>query len=242
MPDETPPQLSIRESRPTFTAWIGVVLLFCVFGLITLVVMAAMPRGDRYEQKRGEARAERLKTAREEADKSLHEYAWVDKEKGVARVPIQRAMELAIAELAQKQPAPAGAIAPGADQPGLQVTAPGVPAPAPAPGADPEATPKATAVTGPDSMHGAEPAAAAQPPGAPPGTQPGAAATPAASPGAPADQPPVPPAERGPTPTTEAAGSPLPVRGTSPPPEQVPSGEQPPKPEGTPQPQGTPRP
>lgn len=87
------------------------VLLFAVFGLFVWVVVGAMPRGDKYEEKRAAARVEKLKTASEEATASLHSYAWVEKEKGVARIPIERAMELTMTELAQKKPAPAGPIA-----------------------------------------------------------------------------------------------------------------------------------
>src|SRR5205814_7861985 len=65
---------------------------------------------------RAQKRMERLKTLREESQKDLTIYAWVDKNKGVTRVPIARAMELTVAELAQKKPAPAGPIATPAAQ------------------------------------------------------------------------------------------------------------------------------
>jgi len=82
-----------------------------LFGVIVLAVIGPSPRGSDYEQARAEKRMERLKTLREENEKDLTTYAWVDKNKGVARIPINRAMELEIAELAQKKPAPAGPIA-----------------------------------------------------------------------------------------------------------------------------------
>ena len=41
----------------------------------------------------------------------LQEYAWVDKAKGTVQIPIERAMELTIAELNSKKPTPAGPIA-----------------------------------------------------------------------------------------------------------------------------------
>ncbi len=58
------------------------------------------------------ARVDKLKAVREEASAALQGYAWVDKAKGTVRVPIQRAMELTVAELAQKKPVPANPIAP----------------------------------------------------------------------------------------------------------------------------------
>jgi len=54
---------------------------------------------------------EKLKTLHEESQKELTTYAWVDKNKGVARIPIDRAMEVTVADLAEKKPAPAGPIA-----------------------------------------------------------------------------------------------------------------------------------
>jgi len=87
-----------------------------VFGVIVLAVIGPSPRGSDYEQMRAQKRMERLKTLREESQKDLTTYAWVDKNKSVARIPIDRAMELTVAELAQKKPAPAGPIATPAAQ------------------------------------------------------------------------------------------------------------------------------
>lgn len=103
------PKLSFEQPSSVFGTWLGVVLLFAVFTLFVWVVFGAMPRGDQYEEKRAVARMEKLKTVTQEAA-VLHTYGWVDKEKGVARIPIERAMELSVAELAEKKPAPAGPI------------------------------------------------------------------------------------------------------------------------------------
>jgi hypothetical protein len=101
----------IAYSPTPFSTWLGIVCLFVLFGLIVLAVIGPSPRGNDYEQTRAQKRMERLKTLREESQKELTTYAWVDKSKGVARIPIERAMELTVAELAQKRPAPAGPIA-----------------------------------------------------------------------------------------------------------------------------------
>src|ERR1700682_2439035 len=101
----------LAQTRAPFSAWFGVVLLFALFGVMVLAVIGPSPRGDTYEQKRAKAREEKLKAAREEDAKALTTYAWIDKNKGVARIPIERAMELTVTELAQKKPAPAGPIA-----------------------------------------------------------------------------------------------------------------------------------
>src|SRR2546423_12521021 len=94
----------------SFGAWLGIVLLFLVFGIFVLVLVAATPHGDTYEQKRAKVREEKLKTIREAATKDLNSYAWVDKGKGVARIPIDRAVQLTLRDLASKKPASANPI------------------------------------------------------------------------------------------------------------------------------------
>src|SRR5260370_42622022 len=101
----------VAQSRAPFSTWLGVVLLFAFFGVIVLAVVGPAPRGDTYEQKRAKAREEKLKSARDEETKTLTTYSWIDKNKGVARIPITRAMELTVAELDRKKPSPGGPIA-----------------------------------------------------------------------------------------------------------------------------------
>src|ERR1700746_3279565 len=101
----------IAHSRAPLSTWLGIVLLFALFGVIVLAIIGPAPRGSDYEETRAKKRVENLKTLREEADKALTTYGWVDKNKGVARIPVERAMELTVAELAKQKPAPAGPIA-----------------------------------------------------------------------------------------------------------------------------------
>ena len=194
------------------------VLLFAFFGLLALVIVRAAPRGDTYEEKRAKARAEKLEASQKENMAALTTYAWVDKAKGVVRIPIANAMELTAAELAQKKPVAAGLIAAVETSPAPQSPAsPAASTPSPTPTASPVSTaattPKPTSVTGPHSEAHNQPAAAINPPPAPPGSQPGPSATPAASPPSAAAKAPV-----GPTisPTPAAPGTPLPVRGKTP--------------------------
>src|SRR6266550_1592019 len=118
---------SIAYTRAPFSTWLGIVCLFGLFGLIVLAVIGPSPRTSDYEETRAKKRVEKLKTLHEESQKELTTYAWVDKNKGVARIPIDRAMELTVADQAQKKPAPAGPIATPAAQ-----TAPAGASPAPA--------------------------------------------------------------------------------------------------------------
>src|ERR1700747_1914240 len=101
----------IAHSRAPLSTWLGIVLLFALFGVIVLAIIGPTPRSSDYEETRAKKRVENLKTVREEADKTLTTYGWIDKNKGVARIPIERAMELTVAELAKQKPAPAGPIA-----------------------------------------------------------------------------------------------------------------------------------
>lgn len=207
--------LQSYQPQSTFSTWIGVVLLFAFFGLLAMVLLRAAPRGDTYEAKRAKARYEKLEAAQKEAIMALTTYGWVDKTKGVARIPITQAMELTVAELAAKKPAPAKPIAAPEQSPAPATS----PAASPAAGATatpvatPSITPKPSAVTGPDSEAHNQPAAATNPPPAPPGTQPGPAATAAASPPSAPAKAPVSPS---PSASPSAPGSPLPVRGKTP--------------------------
>jgi hypothetical protein len=124
---DTQSALRIAYARAPFSTWLGIVSLFGLFGLIVLAVIGPSPRTSDYEETRAKKRMEKLKTLREESQKELTTYAWVDKNKGVARIPIDRAMEVTVADLAQKKPAPAGPIATPAAQ-----TAPAGASPAPA--------------------------------------------------------------------------------------------------------------
>jgi hypothetical protein len=196
----------VAHSRAPLSTWLGIVLLFALFGVIVLAVIGPAPRGSDYEGARAKKRADVLKTTRDEATKALTTYGWIDKNKGVARVPIERAMELTIAELAQKKPAPAGPIA----------------TPEPRPPAAPPASPqpsgalKPTSVAGPSPESRGQPAAAINPPSAPLGTQPGASALPAGSLPPPAAAQPNPGSSPPATPAASPSGSPAPVPGKTP--------------------------
>jgi len=199
------PQTSERTPI-SFRAWLGIVLLFLFFGIFVLVLVAIAPHGNTYEAKRAEAREKKLNDARNAATQELNSYAWVDKGKGIARIPIDRAMELTLHDLASKKPAPANPIETPAQAPASGAS----PAPAVSPGpATAAGTPKPTSVEGPSSENRNQPAAAGNPPGAIPGTQPGPGATPVASP---SGQPAV-----SPMPEQKPPDTPIPITGKTPP-------------------------
>jgi hypothetical protein len=175
---ETQSTRSIAYSRAPFSTWLGIVCLFVLFGLIVLAVIGPSPRTSDYEETRAKKRMEKLKTLHEETQKELTTYAWVDKNKGVARIPIDRAMELTVADLAQKKPAPAGPIATPASaettagKPAAQAAPPAGASPAPVgspQGAAVSSSPAETAAKAgpPPSSATSRPPAAQQSPPAP---------------------------------------------------------------------------
>jgi hypothetical protein len=210
MADVTSPSTPARPPI-SFGAWLGVVLLFLFFGIFVFVLVAATPHGNNYEQKRAEARAKKVNDARNAATQELNSYAWVDKGKGVARIPIDRAMQLTLRDLASKKPEPANPIATPAE---AAAPAASPAAPAVSPAASPSATPKPKAVEGPESENRNQPAAAGNPPGAISGTQPGPGMTPSASASPPGGQQAVSPS---PMPEQNPPGTPAPAPGKSPP-------------------------
>ena len=176
----------IALGRASWSVWFGIVLLFALFGVIVLAIIGPAPRGSDFEEARAKKRVENLKTVREEAEKALTTYGWTDKNKGVARIPIQRAMELTVAELAKQKPAPAGPIA----TPEAQATA-SAPASAtsPAPATSPkpggaQASPQAVAPAAPQgtAVSGPQPSPAAQASASPAASQAPTSPSPAKSP------------------------------------------------------------
>jgi uncharacterized protein (DUF58 family) len=161
----------VTHARAPWSAWFGIVLLFALFGVIVLAIIGPSPRRSDYEETRAKKRVENLKTLREEADKALTTYGWIDKNKGVARIPIERAMELTVADLAKQKPAPAAPIA--APTPEAQGTAgagaspaPASPVPAGSPqsgGASPAASPAAQAPASPSAAAQSSPPSPASP-------------------------------------------------------------------------------
>ncbi len=207
------------------------VLLFALFAMIAFVVVKASPRGNDYEKKRAKVRAEKLDAARKEYLPAMTTYAWADKAKGVVRIPIEHAMQLTLAQLADSKPAAGGPIVVAAPSAAPQ-TSPGPSAaaspaasaapnatatPAPktsaTPAADISTTPKPKSVEGHDSESRAQPAGAINPAPAPPNTQPGPNASPAASVPAQSAKAPATPS---PAASPAGSGTPLPVRGKTP--------------------------
>jgi hypothetical protein len=214
VPNEEDTLAHPEQPRFLLGPWLWAVCLFVFFGAIVAIAFAAMSRGSSYEEDKARTRLEKLKAAREEWAKAENSYGWVDQNKGVVRIPIERAMTLAMQDLQRKEVTAAGPIATpaaetpqagatgAAQPPNPQVTAPSTGSPTPAP----------ISVEGPKSEIRGQPAAAANPPNAAPGTQPGRNATPAARPNSQSQIPAVTPTN---TPIQHAAGTPIPAAGAT---------------------------
>ena len=221
---------SLREvahSPTPLSTWLGILLLFLVFGGIVLAFVGPSPRQDNYEATRAKKRVDNLNTLRTEDTKALAGYAYVDKAKGSVRIPIERAMELTIAELKDKKPTQGTAIVAVPAAPAAPAAAPSTsPSAAPKNGASPASAspapqsqstsntaatpaPRAKEAEGPKSENRSQPAGAANPPNA----HPGASAVPMPSPASNSARPMVSPSG---TPNQKAPGTPLPVPGTTP--------------------------
>lgn len=90
---------------------------FVLFALFAVLVQWMVSSGDREafdeDAIRAKERYEILKKVQDENAGLTSGYAWADRGKGTVRIPLERAMELAVAELsAQGEPKPAGAIDP----------------------------------------------------------------------------------------------------------------------------------
>lgn len=116
------------QSKPFWRVLAGGLIFLLLFLLAVRLLTRWAPVPDE-DAARAAERAKVYADLQAENAKKLETYAWADKAKGAVQIPIQRAMELAAAELNSKQPVPAGPIA----------------TPAPSPEASPAASPSPAA-------------------------------------------------------------------------------------------------
>jgi hypothetical protein len=77
------------------------------FALITKWMIGGSEARVSLDEKRAGERAEILQKLQAEDSPKLAEYGWVDKEKQLVRIPVERAMELTLAEIGKKPVRPA---------------------------------------------------------------------------------------------------------------------------------------
>jgi hypothetical protein len=109
---------------------LGLVIVLLFLGLIS--VIAWQRRGiPTFDEERRQTRLKNLADLYADNDKVLNHYHWIDRQKGIVGIPIERAKQLIIADLEANRPHPAGLINPPAPAPNNS----------PAPVANPSASP-----------------------------------------------------------------------------------------------------
>jgi len=119
MDDQTPKQQP-KSLWPVFFWSLVALALFLVVNQLLLTVTGPVPEED---AARSAERTEAYVTLQKENEDLLSTYGWVKREKGSVRIPIDRAMEITSAKLAQITPHPA----PSPQEPAEPVTTESVP-------------------------------------------------------------------------------------------------------------------
>jgi hypothetical protein len=121
-----------RQKRGTF-AGLTIVLLFAMLVALLVWQRQGIPT---VEDVRKQERLKILADLNAENQKILTQYRWIDKAKGAVGIPIDRAMDLVLADLKANKPhaagpiatpAPAATPAPNAPQPAASPAAPAAP-------------------------------------------------------------------------------------------------------------------
>lgn len=82
------------------------IFLFLLFGIFVVVWMRTGEKTSDFDQQRAKNRLVKLEQLQHENHEKLSGYAWVNKDKGVVQLPIERAQELVVAQLKAKQVQP----------------------------------------------------------------------------------------------------------------------------------------
>jgi hypothetical protein len=112
-----------RVSLSVIVTGLVMVLLFVGLAIFLVLQRENIPTVD---ERTAQVRLKNLADLNAENQKVLTEYHWIDKSKGVVGVPIDRAMDLVMAQLQANKPHAAGPISPPATAP-----APASPTPSP---------------------------------------------------------------------------------------------------------------
>ncbi|MBV8416873.1 MAG: hypothetical protein JO251_16845 [Verrucomicrobia bacterium] len=111
-----------RTSIPMIVTGLVMILLFVGLAGFLVLQRASIPTVD---EQTAQVRLKNLADLNAENQRILTQYHWVDKSKGVVGIPINRAMDLVLAELQANKPHAAGPVNPPAAPP------PATPAPSP---------------------------------------------------------------------------------------------------------------
>jgi hypothetical protein len=129
-----------HETKKSSGFWFlagGAILIFA-FAIAGKTLFAVNPPAEPDDAARAAERTKAYEELTAENARKLGTFAWVDKAKGQVQIPIELAIEMTVAELAGRTPAPAGPINPPPAE-----AAPAAPATDAAPVTEPAATPAA---------------------------------------------------------------------------------------------------
>src|SRR5258705_13124359 len=106
-----------QSSRFSVSTVVTILVLLLLFAGLVWFVTYQRQSIAASEPGRRELRLKNLNDLNTENQKALTSYRWIDKGKGVVGIPIDRAMELEVADLAANHPHAAGPINPPAPSP-----------------------------------------------------------------------------------------------------------------------------
>jgi hypothetical protein len=91
-----------RKARAGLSAFWGIIG-FSLIGILAIWYRCAATSTESNDDKRAQARLTKLTDLRKNDEKKLNGYGWIDKSKGLVSIPIERAMDLTLVDLKQKQ-------------------------------------------------------------------------------------------------------------------------------------------
>jgi phage tail sheath protein FI len=99
-------------------------LVFCLFIALASWWLRLTPAPESYDETRAAKRAKNLSDLHVTESQQLKNYAWVDKDKGLVRIPLERALALVLPELQARQVRPSTVAVENPYPYGLQPAAP----------------------------------------------------------------------------------------------------------------------
>jgi hypothetical protein len=106
--------MSADDPKATTVLFVGIVSVVAVFLIVVMLQIVFYRMQEREVARKSlDLAPEELAQLRASQQAELHSYGWIDEAGGVARIPIERAMELTVEEI--NRPAPVLELAPADD-------------------------------------------------------------------------------------------------------------------------------
>ena len=101
---------SLSQRRHPYLPGLWLAVGFLALASITFMLRPFGVTPNTVTESAAKIRMEKLKKAQEEQQKLITTFGWIEKDKGVAHIPIEKAMQLSVATLRRNPPHPAYAI------------------------------------------------------------------------------------------------------------------------------------